>query len=77
MRVRSVCLDVGDAVELGEFLEFLVRWLDSSNDGVADSLQRFVGHGSYDIGELRMDLARFAFLVGGHDGVLLFGGDER
>lgn len=77
MRVRPVCLDVGDAVELGEFLGFLVRWLDSSDDGVAGSLQRFVGNASYDIDELRMDLARFAFLVGGHDSELLFGGDER
>ena len=77
MRVRPVCLDVGDAVELGEFLEFVVRWLDSDDDGVAGSLQRFVGHGSYGVDELRMDVARFAFLVGGRDGERLVGGDER
>ncbi len=76
MRVRPVCLGVGDAVELGELLEFLVRWLDSDDDGVAGSLQRFVG-GGYGVDELRMDVARFAFLVGGRDGERLVGGDER
>ncbi len=77
MRVRPVCLDVGDVVELGELLEFVVRWMDSCNDGLADSFERFVGNGSYDIGELRMDLARFAFLLGGCGGGLAVGGDER
>lgn len=62
--MRSVCLDVGDAVELGELLGFLVCWMDSGNDGLDGSLTRFVGNGSYGIGELRTDLARFAFVLG-------------
>lgn len=77
MRVRPVCLDTGDAVELGEMLEFLGRWLVSDRAGLAGSFERFVGSVGYDLDGLRADLARFAFLVGGNDGEELFGGDER
>jgi hypothetical protein len=75
MTVGSVSLDVGDAVELAELLEFVVRWLDTDR-GLAGSLAAFVGHVGYDIDGLRADLARFAFLLGGDDGELLFGGGE-
>jgi hypothetical protein len=76
--VRPVVLDAGDAVELGELLEFLCSWLDRDGDRLAGSFSRFVGSGCcYDVNELRSDLSRFAFLLGGNDGELLFGGDER
>ncbi len=77
MTVRPVCLDAGDAVELGELLEFLCSWLDCDGDRLAGSFSRFVGNGGYDVNGLRADLSRFAFLLGGNDGALLFGGDER
>ena len=76
MTVRPVFLDAGDAVELGELLDFLRGWLDCNGDGLAGSFGRFVGHGGYDVDGLRADLSRFAFLLGGN-GEFLFGGDER
>jgi hypothetical protein len=77
MTVRPVVLDAGDAVELGELLEFLRSWFDRDGDRLAGSFSRFVGNGGYDINELRSDLSRFAFMLGGDDGELLFGGDDR
>jgi len=73
--VGSVSLAVGDAVELGELLAFLVGWLDG-DDRLAGSLAAFVGHDAYGIEGLRADLARFVFLLG-DDGELLFGGGAR
>ena len=77
MTVRQVCLDAGDAVELGETLGFIGDWLLSDRDGLAGSLRRFVGVDGYDIEQLRADLARFGFLLGVTDGEVLFGGDDR
>lgn len=74
MMVQPVCLDAGDAVELGELLTFLVDWLGGDVDGVADSLSVFVGVGGYDVDGLGADLARFAFLVGGGGEPLCGGG---
>jgi hypothetical protein len=37
------------------------------------SLEEFVGHPAYNVGELRQDLHRFTFLLGGDDGESLFG----
>lgn len=76
MTVRPVSLDAGDAVELGELLGFLVGWL-AGDDRLAGSFNAFVGNGGYDIDGLRDDLSRFAFLLGGDDGEMLFGGGER
>lgn len=42
MTVRPVCLDAGDAVELGELLEFLGNWLVSDREILAVSLCRCV-----------------------------------
>ena len=39
----------------------------------AASLAQFVGHPAYGLGELRGDLERFVFLLGGTDGKQLFG----
>lgn len=77
MAVPQVCLDAGDAVELGETLGFIGDWLLSDRDRLAASLRRFVGIDGYDIEQLRADLARFGFLLGVTDGEFLFGGDER
>jgi hypothetical protein len=43
---------------------------------LATSLARFVGSEGYDLVQLRADLVRFRFLLGGDDGHLLFGEDD-
>ena len=65
-------LDIGDAVELAEMLQFLGDWLASDPD-LDVSLTRFVGHPAYDLRQLRSDLDRFIFLLGANDGEPLFG----
>jgi len=62
MKVRPVCIEPEDALELGELLEFLDHWI-ASDVSLSGALDRFVG-GGYDAVELRADLARFAFVVG-------------
>ena len=37
------------------------------------SLEEFVGHPAYNVSQLRQDLGRFSFLLGGDDGESLFG----
>ncbi|MFN0181048.1 MAG: hypothetical protein ACKVZ0_19755 [Gemmatimonadales bacterium] len=76
MTVGRECLDADEAVELGELLEFVGRWLADDGERLAESLGRFVGIGGYDIGELCADLSRFAVLLGVDDGAVL-GGDGR
>jgi hypothetical protein len=70
--MSTVNLDAGDAAELAELLRFLHDWPASDPDQVDASLCRFVGNRAYDTGQLRNDLNRFAFLLGGDDGDLLF-----
>lgn len=77
MTVQPVVLEAHDAVELGELLEFLRSWLDRDGGRLAGPFGRFVGNDGYDVGELSRDLSRFAFLLGGNGGEMLFGGDER
>jgi len=67
MTVRVESLGVDDVVELGELLEFLGRWLADDGECLAESFGRFVGSAGYDMSELRADLSRFAFLLGGDD----------
>lgn len=62
MKVRPVCIEPEDAVELGELLEFLEHWF-ASDASLASALDRFVG-GGYGAEELRADLLRFARLIG-------------
>ena len=69
----DVRLDAVDAAELAELLQFLSRWLARDRARLGASLEQFVGHPAYNTGELRQDLARFTFLLGGDDGESLFG----
>jgi hypothetical protein len=71
----EVRLDVVDAAELAELLQFLSRWLARDGGRLGASLEEFVGHPAYNVGELRQDLNRFTFLLGGDDGESLFGPD--
>jgi hypothetical protein len=60
-----------DTAELAEMLQFLSDWLARDHDHLETSLEGFVG-GGYDTQQLRDDLARFIFLLGGSDGEPLF-----
>ena len=69
----EIKLDVTDAAELAEMLHFLSGWLARDPARLAASLAAFVGHPAYGLDELRSDLERFVFLLGGSDGEPLFG----
>ena len=69
----QIKLDTTDAAELAEMLQFLSQWLARDPDRLGESLQQFVGHPAYGLNELRDDLKRFVFLLGGSDGEDLFG----
>ena len=68
-------LDAVDAAELAELLQFLSQWLSRDPDRLGASLEAFVGHPAYGTAQLRQDLDRFTFLLGGDDGESLFGPD--
>jgi hypothetical protein len=68
----EIKLDVTDAAELAEILQFLTGWLARDPARLAASLEQFVGHPAYGITQLRQDLERFVFLLGGSDGESLF-----
>lgn len=72
--VVPVWVGAEHTIELGELLEFLGSWLDHSPDALADALAGFCGRG-YTIEDLRADVARFAFLLGGGGERLVFGDD--
>ncbi len=69
----EVRLDATDAAELAEMLQFLSEWLGRDPGRLSPSLAQFVGHPAYGLGELRGDLDRFVFLLGGSDSEHLFG----
>ena len=69
----EIKLDAADAAELTEMLQFLDGWLARDPARLAASLEEYVGHPAYDIDQLRQDLERFVFLLGGSDGEPLFG----
>jgi hypothetical protein len=66
-------LDAADAAELAEILQFLSGWLARDPARLGASLDDLVGHPAYGISQLRQDLERFVFLLGGSDGEPLFG----
>jgi len=69
----EVKLDTADAAELAEMLQFLSEWLAHDPARLAASRAEFVGHPAYGLPQLRQDLERFVFLLGGSDGEQLFG----
>jgi hypothetical protein len=66
-------LDASDAAELAEMLQFLSQWLARDPGRLSASLEEFIGHPAYNVAQLREDLERFVFLLGGSDGEQLFG----
>lgn len=71
----DVRLDAVDAAELAELLQFLSQWLARDRGRLGALLEEFVGHPAYNTAQLRQDLHRFTFLLGGDDGESLFGPD--
>ena len=69
----AIKLDVTDAAELAEMLQFLSGWPGRDPARLGPSLEEFIGHPAYGLGQLRDDLERFVFLLGGSDGEPLFG----
>jgi hypothetical protein len=58
-------------------LTFISDWLAGPDSPLlAESFHRFMGVDTYDLTDLRTDLARFTFLLGHDDGEQLFGGDQ-
>jgi hypothetical protein len=53
--------------------QLLSQWLARDRGRLAASLSEFAGHPAYGLDELRGDLERFVFLLGGSDGETLFG----
>jgi hypothetical protein len=74
--MTDVHLDTTDAMELAELLLFVRNWLARDNHVLAPSLADFIGVDGYHLPELREDLTRFAFLLGG-DTPSLLGGDHE
>ena len=64
-------LNLNDADELAELLQFIRDWTVPEHDQLDASLTRFVGNTGYDLTHLRSDLDRFTFLLGGNDGEAL------
>lgn len=62
-----------DAAELAEFLQFLTGWLTHHPGRLGASLEDVVGSPAYNIRQLRDDLDRFTFLLGGNDGEAFLG----
>jgi hypothetical protein len=69
------CIDTADAIELAETLQLIASWLAADPAALAPSLLAYIGHPAYNLGALRADLDRFAFLLGGNDGEFLLGDD--
>ena len=69
----QIRLDIADAVELTELLQFVNDWLASDTERLDAALTHYVGHPACTADELRADLDRFIFLLGGNDGEPLFG----
>jgi len=61
-------LDAADAAELAEMLQFLGDWLARDPGRLGAYLEDFTGNPAYGTGQLRQDLNRFVFLLGGSDG---------
>jgi hypothetical protein len=59
-------------VELAEILQLIAGWLAADPQRLAASLLVFIGHPGYGPAQLRQDLDRFTFLLGGSDGEELF-----
>jgi hypothetical protein len=51
--------------ELAEPPQFLTEWLTRDPGRLGASLEQLAGHPAYNLGDLRQDMDRFTFLLGG------------
>ncbi|MGN6405933.1 hypothetical protein [Sinomonas sp.] len=65
-------LDAGDGTELAELLQLLADWIEADQQALSPSFGRFINDPAYDITQLREDINRHIFLLGGSDGEALF-----
>lgn len=76
----QVTLDMSDAMELEQLLEFLAGWMKAEHDCLAPSLARYLGVDVDVEGigpeSLAADFNRFRFLLGATDGAGVFTPDE-
>ncbi len=74
----QVTLDMSDAMELEQLLEFLAGWMKAEHDCLAPSLARYLGVDAEGTGpeSLAADFHRFRFLLGATDGEGVFTPDE-
>jgi hypothetical protein len=79
-----VNLDMTDAMELEQLLDFLARWMRSEHDCLAPSLARFLGTDRLAFEakgagpeSLVDDFNRYRFLLGATDGEGVFTPDEQ
>ena len=72
-RLTGICTRAADAAELAKMLQFLGQWLARDPGRLAALLEEFVGHPAYGLAQLRQDLERFVYLLGGSDFESLFG----
>jgi hypothetical protein len=63
----AIRLDIADAIELTELLQFVKEWL-ATDDKAKASFARFVGSPGYDAADLCAGIGRLSFLLGGNDG---------
>ena len=70
-------LDPADNMELTQTLQFIAGWLRSDPGRLTASLLDYVGHPAYGPEQLRQDLDRLTFLLGGDDGEELFGTSQQ
>lgn len=75
--MTNVHLNDTDATELAEILLFVRDWLRRDDQVLATSFADFVGIDRYPLPELREDLTRFAFLLGGDHEESFLSGDAR
>jgi hypothetical protein len=66
--MSRVQLDVRDAAELAEMLTSISDWRAGPDSArLTESFQRFMGIDANDLADLRVDIARFTFLLGRDD----------
>jgi len=69
----GMSLHPADTAELAELPQFLADWLAARHRRLDPSLRTFTGNDAYGVRQLRADLERFSFLLGGNDGEQLLG----
>jgi hypothetical protein len=72
-RIAVISTDVAKPTRIAARITWKIQIRLSVQFDSAASLEDFVGHPAYGITQLRDDLERFAFLLGGSDGEPLFG----